>query len=412
MNILQVNKFFYVKGGAARYFIELSKLLKNQGHNVAFMSTTDQRKQSKIQRKWGDNFIDYLSISDMKWKYLHYYIPRIFFSPKCNQIISEIINKYKINLVHIHNIYHQISPSIIWVCKKNNLPLISSIHDYHLISINNHLFHDGKICEITKPNKFYKGFIHKCFNNSYFYTLVEIIEKYFNLILPWERKRVDIYIAPSKFMQNKLIEYGIPSEKIRYLTHFVNYQEYKPVYRDKNYVLYFGRLSAEKGLDFLINTVSKRPKIKLKIAGTGSEEKRLRNLVRNKKIKNVQFLGFKNGNLLKKIIQECRFTVLPSLWYEVFGLSILESFASGKPVLASDIGGIPEVVENGYNGFLFKPGDSNNLLNQLDRLWENLSLTRKLGIQARLTVEKKYGPEIHYRNLMNIYSDAIKLNLK
>ena len=410
MNILQINKFFYVKGGAARYFIELSKLLKNQGHNVVYLSTTDQRKQSKLWYKWGANFINYLSINDIRLENLPYYLARIFFSQKCNQIMSEIIKNYKINLVHIHNIYHQIPPSIIRECKKNNLPVIFTIHDYHLISVNNHMFHNGKICEITKPNKFYKGIFHKCQKDSFFYSLIEVLEKYFNLIIPWERKLVDIYITPSKFMQDKLIEYGIPSEKVRFLSHFVNYHEYKPVYKDGYYVLYFGRLSAEKGLDFLINTVSRRPEIKLKIAGTGSEEKRLRDLVSNKKIKNVQFLGFKSGNILKKIIQECKFTILPSLWYEVFGLSILESFASGKPVLASDIGGIPEIIENGYNGFLFKPGDGNNLLNQLDRLWKDTSLCRKLGVQARQTVEKKYGPEKHYRNLMKIYNDAIKIN--
>src|SRR3989338_3153067 len=330
-----------------------------------------------------------------------------FFYYRRRNLVVDVMNMNKIYSIIFYYFRHNL---ITFLGKKNNLPVIFTIHDYHLISVNNHMFHNGKICEITKPNKFYKGIFHKCQKDSFFYSLIEVLEKYFNLIIPWERKLVDIYITPSKFMQDKLIEYGIPSEKVRFLSHFVNYHEYKPVYKDGYYVLYFGRLSAEKGLDFLINTVSRRPEIKLKIAGTGSEEKRLRDLVSNKKIKNVQFLGFKSGNELKKIIQECKFTILPSFWNEVFGLSILESFASGKPVLASDIGGIPEIIENGYNGFLFKPGDGNNLLNQLDRLWKDTSLCRKLGVQARQTVEKKYGPEKHYRNLMKIYNDAIKIN--
>ena len=259
----------------------------------------------------------------------------------------------------------------------------------------------------TKPYRYYKAIFHKCVKNSYLASFTEVLEKYIHFWFGWERNYIDYYIVPSEFMKNKLIKYGFPSKKISYLPHFVDCDKYKQNYDKGHYILYFGRLSPEKGVNFLINSMKTLKHIQLIIIGRGdvTYEKILREQARN--MENIKFLGFMDGTSLKKIINNSRFTILPSLWFEVFGLSLLESFASGKTVIASNIGGIPEIVKDGFNGLLFEPGNIKDCAEKINKLWNNPSLCREMGKNARNYVEKNFGPEEHYEKLMAIYQKAI-----
>ena len=332
MNILQINKFFYIRGGAARYFFEVSRLLSRKKHCISFFSMMDNKNKKNY---WSKYFVS--NLSPVKFD-------RMFYSFEVNHQLSGLLTDCPVEVAHLHSLYHQLCPSLLLEFKKRNIPVIQTVHDYHLISLNYNLFHNGKICEVTCPNLFYKAILHKCMKNSYLYSFIEVTEKYFQYFAGWERNLVDFFIAPSLFMKNKLIEYGIIENKIIHLPYFIDTEKYQPEYSDKGYILYFGRLSPEKGLSFLIDVMDKLPKIKLLVVGCGDEEHNLKIKVSKLKLSNIKFAGFKDGEELRSLIQNARFIVLPSLWYDVAPISILEAAACGKPVLASNIRGIPETV--------------------------------------------------------------------
>ena len=392
-------------GGVDRYFFDLADLFKKKGDKIAFFSM-----QSNLNRKsiWSKYFVSNVSYENQDILSKLKFTGRLLYSREAKNKINELLEVFKPEIVHIQSIYHQISPSVISEIKKRNIPMVQSIGDFHLVAPNYNLFHSGKICETTKPNKFYKAYFHKCVKGSYFASFIEVFEKYLHYYLGWERNYIDYFIVPSQFTRNKLIEYGLGKEKIIYLPHFIEVKPYAPNYFHGNYSLYFGRLSEEKGLFLLLDVMNMLPHVQLKIVGRGPQEKRLKEKIKLLKLKNVQMCGFLDGYKLKKIIEKCRFTILPSIWYEVFGLSILESFACGKPVIASDIGGIPELIRDGYNGFLFKPGDAQDLIRKIINLWDNPDLNKTLGKNAREFTRKNFNPEVHYEKLFELYKQTLK----
>ena len=400
MHILQINKFYHIVGGVEQYFFNLSKLLQSKGHKIAYFSVLDRLNKKTA---WSKFFRSNISLDRIDLKNLPKIMGGIFYSIETRNKISILSDNFQPDLVHIHNIYHHISPSILLEIKRRNIPIVMTVHDYHLISPNYHMFHNNNICEITKTNNFYKAIFHKCVKDSYLASLIEAIEKYISYILGWEKNYIDYFIVPSKFLRKKLIEYGFPSSKIIHLSHFIDFREYKLQFESGNYILYFGRLSPEKGINYLIGAMKLLPKVKLIIAGKGDEEY-------ESERENVKFVGFKEGSALKKLIANSRFTVLPSLWYEVAPISILESFASGQPVIASNIGGIPEVIKNGQTGYLFEPGNMADLVDKINKLWNNPMLCQKLGKHAREYVKKHFGQEEHYEKLMRIYKKVISKN--
>ncbi len=403
MKILQVNKFFYVRGGSSRYFFETSNLLQSYGHEIAYFSMRCPRNEKS---EWSKYFVDYILFNDIEPRQYIKVVLKMFYSFEARRKLSKLLDEFKPDIVHLHSIYHHLSPSIIFELKNRNIPIVQTVHDYHLISPNHTLFHDGKICEVTKPNHYYKAIFHKCVKKSYIASLAEALEQYTYYFLNIN-KYVDTFIAPSRFLANKLIEYGIDKNKIQILHSFCDIQNFKPNFNEGIYILYFGRLSPEKGLNYLFKAMKFLPNVPIKIVGIGSMEEELKRMVIDLRLKNVEFLGFQNGEKLKQLISKSKFTILPSVCYEIFPLSVLEAFTSGKPVIGSEIGGIPESVKNGYDGFLFEPGNAEDLAEKISYLWSHPALCREMGRNAREYVEKNFGPEEHYEKLMDIYKMAI-----
>ena len=207
------------------------------------------------------------------------------------------------------------------------------------------------------------------------------------------------------------MEAGIPQRKIisiPYLPRFHKAITAKPDMTAGKYVLYFGRLSEEKGIETLIRGVGCLPKIKLKIAGEGPQRECLEKIVTSMHLTNVEFIGFLEQNQLTRTISNCRFTILPSMWNEAFGLSIVESFWHGKPVVGSKIGAIPKLIISNRNGLLFEPGNIKDCAGKIDQLWNDKKLCKKLGLQAQQDAVKFYDTKKHYAKLMAVYRQTIK----
>lgn len=411
MKIIQIHRYCHMVGGAERYFFEVSKLLKDNGHDIAFFSMQDKINDNS---QWNKYFVSSVSFGDKSIYSRLRLVERILYAGEVRRKIKELLKTFHPDVVHIHDLNIFITPFILQEIKKYKIPIIITIHDYQMLNLAcGSLFHGGKICEVTKKRNFYKAIFHRCIPDSFLFCSLFVIAQY---IYHFSRLYdcVDYFIAPSRFMRDKLIEYGFDSKKIVHLPYFIDTSEYKEKASNRNnYILYFGRLVPEKGIHNLIEAMKYRPHIKLIIAGGADKynetyEKRLK--LQSRKMKNIQFAGFQGGNKLKRLIAESRFAVLPSLWYENLPNSILESFAYGKPVIASNIGGISELVKDGYNGLLFEPGSVTDLVEKIQTLWNDKKFCDELAKNARNYVVKNFSPKEHYKRFMEIYKMAIERN--
>ncbi|MBI2616835.1 glycosyltransferase family 4 protein [Candidatus Gottesmanbacteria bacterium] len=406
MRVLQVNKFYHIVGGTDRNFLELSSLLTKKKNRVALFSMKDNRNYSS---PWEKYFVSNVDLSKKDFLNSLKVISRIFYSLEAKKKINLLLDDFKPDIAHVHQIYHHISPSILLELKKRNIPIVHTVSDYHLISPHhNNLFHNGKICEVSKVRRFYNTVLHKCVKDSYLASFVEAVEQYFHRLFGFYSNTIDYYIAPSRFLEKKLIEYNIPERKICHIPYFIHADKYEPDFTPGRYVLYFGRLSSEKGLLFLTHVIEKLPKIKFKIIGDGIEKDNLVKIKNQKQLNNLEIISrFIPENELKGYIRKSRFTILPSESYEIFGISPLEAFALGKLVVTSDMGALPEVNRDGETGFVFQSGKVNNCIEKISKLWYDKQLCKRLGKNARNYVEKYFGPEEHYEKLMAIYKEAI-----
>jgi len=409
MKILQINKFYHIVGGVDRYFLELSKLLSEKGHDIVPFS---MQHPLNYKTRWSKYFVPHSAFDTVKLSNgIHNFIQMIY-NIEARRRISALLDTFPADVAHVHQIYHHISPSILFELKRRRIPIVHTVGDYHLISPHhNNLYHNGNICEVSKVKKFYKTVFHKCIKESYLASVAEATEQYVHHYLGFYQNTIDYYISPSAYLTKKLIEYQIPQEKIVQIPYFVYANSFKINDADRRYVLYFGRLSSEKGLDFLLTVAKLIPEIPIKIIGSGSEGVNLLKRVFKDQLKNVEVINrFIPENTLRKYVAECSFTVFPSLSYEIFGISLLESFASGKPVITSRIGAFPEIVEDGIEGFLFETGNIRLCVKQIQKLWSDNTLCKTLGENARKRAVKQYNPQDHYDKLIALYHKVVRQN--
>jgi len=403
INVLQINKFFYLKGGSERYFFSLSDLLTTKKINVSYFSMNDKNNFTSIYSEFFLKPIDFYNHS--AFDKLVYAINAIY-SVTASKKLQGLINKFAPNIAHLHLYHHHMSPSIVRTLRKNDIPVVYTAHDLKLICPNYKMLNKNKVCEKCKTNRYYYCTINKCIKNSLPQSIVVTIEMYLHY---WIKTHdlINIIITPSKFYYDKFIEYGYEKNKLKYIPNFVDLDNYKPNFEHKNYCLYFGRLSEEKGLITLIEA-AKKTKCQLIIAGTGPIENEIRKKMDQDQINNVKLVGYKTGDELKELICNSRFVVVPSEWYENAPYSILEANAYGKPVIASKIGGLPEMVDDGYSGLLFEPGNSEELAEKINYLYNNPGKIIEFGKSAREKVEINNNKEIHYEKIMEVYNSLLK----
>jgi glycosyltransferase involved in cell wall biosynthesis len=368
MRILQVNKFYYPRGGADKYFINLSQALERAGNEVAIFSMAHPKN---LPSDFSSYFVSRISFNNGSWRDKFKIPVRIIYNFEAKKKFQKLINDFQPDIIHIHNIYHQISPSILDTAKKSGIPVVMHLHDYKLICPNYQLFVNGEICEACKPQRYYKCTQKKCLKNSRTKSLLATIEIYLhNSVWKIYKRNINLFIAPSVFMKQKITEFGWPADKIKVIINpfspELNINKNEEAVPEENYLLYFGRLSKEKGLTTLLEAAV-ATNSQLKFAGHGPEEENLKKYTQDKKI-DAEFLGFKEGKELLKIILKAKTVIIPSLWYENMPLSLLEALSLGKLVIASNIGGIPEIIKDGENGLLFKPGNISDLIAKIKLL--------------------------------------------
>ena len=412
MKLLIVNTYHYIRGGDCRLSFDIAYLLKQAGHKVHFFSMQGDnnflcpdecyfvRHINYRDAIRGKNPINALRVS---W--------RSIYSTEAKKNVARLLDDIRPDLAHLHSIRHHLTKSILPELKKRNIPVVWTLHDYKEICPNTS-FYDGKnICEKCFGERYSNVIWNRCKKGSLGASLITYIEAKVNRSLKFQ-KCVDLYISPSKFLKNKFIEYGYDQKKIVHLPNFMVLDEFNPHYDFEDYLLFIGRLEREKGLKTLIKGFGKKSdgkSLKLKIAGTGSMENELKDYIKKKKINDIEFVGFKQGQELEDLTKKAKAIVIPSEWYENYPYSGLEAMAYGKPVIGSRIGGIPEQVEDGVTGFLFEPFNPVDLAAKINLL--NIMPEEKIkemGRRGREKVEKENNSAIYLKRITEIYERVIE----
>lgn len=401
------NWTWYPSGGDWTYIESICKLYEMNGHNIIPFSVHDIRNFPTPYEKYFLDKVDYKAFyNKIPLKIGLQAAINSIYSIEAKKKLKLLLSENKIDIAQLNNITGYQTPSIIPVLKKSNIPIVWRILDYRLICPNSTLLSDDKICEDCFKHKYYNCILKKCKKKSFLASTLLAIENYVYFLLPIYND-VDIFLFQSEFTRDMFVKFGYDVKRTLIIKNPYDFSNVKPIYNSKKYILYFGRLSKEKGILTLLKAMKNIPDIELKVVGSGPDLSNYLNYIDTNKIKNVNFLGPKWNKELEPIIKDCEFVVVPSEWNEPSGYVVLQSFSYGKPVLVSNIGGLKDIVTDNYNGLLFEPGNAVDLSQKIIILHSNKDLIRKLGANGRNSLEEDHNPKHYYQESITIFNKLI-----
>jgi glycosyltransferase involved in cell wall biosynthesis len=407
MNILVANWTWFPSGGDWTYVENLTELYQANGHKVIPFAMHDDRNFETPYQKYFVSNINYKSLNAKKslsggLKVLS----KSIYSNEAKTYLNKLLDEVDIQLAHLNLIHHYITPSILEVLKKRNIPIIWTLHDYTPICPEGTFISNDNVCEACKGGKFYNTVLNKCKKNSFLASSLAAMENYIHHFKEYYNN-VDYFICPSIFSYQKYKEFNFFNNKLRQLYHGYNYVEPNEdlilnEISDEKFILFVGRLEKIKGTHTLLKAMQKNPKIRLKIIGDGTEDANLRAFASKNELINVEFLGKKDKHDVLKLIKKSAFLICPSECYEVLGFTIVEAMLIGKPVIGANIGAIPETVIDGITGHLFEPKNDSELAEKISLLYHNEALINKLGSNAKIHASKLFNPQKHFEGLKAI----------
>ena len=371
MKILMINKFLHPNGGSETYIFRLGDYLKSQGHEVQYFG------MEHAGRCVGNRVNAYTSDMDFhggsKLSKLTYPIKTIY-SSEARKKLRLVLEDFRPDVCHLNNFNYQLTPSILleiakWKREGHPCRVVYTAHDLQLVCPNHMCSNPntGENCEKCLGGHFLNCMKGRCIHGSLAKSAVGTLEA-----VLWNGcgvyKNIDVIICCSEFLKTKMDTNPLFAGKTVAIHNFVDRISYEKAEK-KDYVLYFGRFSREKGIDTLIQVCKALPEIPFIFAGTGPLEEEIAG------VPNIQNVGFQRGQALETLIREARFSVYPSEWYENCPFSVMESQMYGTPVLGANIGGIPELIEPGKTGELFESGNAAQLKEKIQALWKNRELT-------------------------------------
>lgn len=406
MRILHVNKFFDLLGGAEIYTHRLMDAQREQGHEVHVFSTQADKNLPSDDKKYfvTRNTLDKWEgpVRDAK-KALQF-----IWNREAELAMRRLLKEVKPDIVHVHNIYHHLSTSILRPIRQFGIPCVQTLHDYKLACPNYKMYTNGAVCERCKGGNYLNAIKNNCVFASVPGNLLVAFEMGMTKMRQTYEKTMSAFICPSKFMKEKMEDWGEPASKLVYAPNPVKVSD-EPVPRGGGYILYAGRLSNEKGVASFLQAAVQIPELQVKIAGRGPEEAALQMIVREAGAKNVEFLGFQSPDALALIRAKAEALVVPSIWYENAATTLLEGMADGLPCIATRVGGNPELIEDGEDGWLVTPGDVKEWVATLQGFLRTPAEERKRrGLSARRKILQTRTWAIHLKDLDQIYLDAIQ----
>jgi glycosyltransferase involved in cell wall biosynthesis len=403
MRILFCNKYNFAFSGTEMYLFEVMELLRAQGHEVALFSMSDARGQTT---PYDPHFVPHVDFKSEPgfWRRARQ-LPRAIYSSQARQKIRGMIREFRPDIAHVRNIYHHLTPSILWELKAHGIPVLHHLNDFKLLCPSYNMVSKGESCERCKGGAFWHTLPSNCYAGMGA-RIALTAEAYAHRWIRSYQRCVDLFLAPSKFVRDKFVEHGWDGCRFRELPHFQRAHDLVQAASVPDApLLYFGRLSPEKGVDDLLRAMQHTPELHLVIAGDGPQKAELQKLQADLRLSNVEFVGNVSAEERDRLIRRSRFTVLPSHAYETLGKTILESYAEGRPVVASDLGSRREFVRDGETGLLYRCGDVNQLVQSIRMLAANPEIS--MGRAGWEFVRERHTPEGHYAALFGFYEELI-----
>jgi glycosyltransferase involved in cell wall biosynthesis len=389
MKILLVHNSYQHHGGEDVVFRQEKELLEAAGHEVF---TYEKSNQTALEEAHHSRLLlgahSIWAISSRKE-------------------FRDILQQLRPDIVHVHNTFVMISPSIYSTCKEEGVPVVQTLHNYRLVCPAATLFRDGRICEECVGGGIWRGVLHGCYRDSRAATAtVALMLTTHRLLGTWEHL-IDRYIALTEFCRTKFVAAGLPNEKISVKPNFVPVD---PGERSNlgHFALFVGSLSDAKGAWTLLHAwQTNKLSIPLRIVGDGPLKEELVTFARRNQLTNVSFTGQLPHSRVLNLMKKARCLVFPSEWYEPFGLTLLEAFACGLPVICSSIESLQDLVRSDDTGLLFKAGNSQDLAEKIQWAWRHPAEMRVIGKNARREYRSKYTAEQNYESLMKIYEQTL-----
>lgn len=403
MRICLVNTYHYRRAGDSTYTFDLADLLRSRGHEVFHFAMKHRYNASCPEEQFFVDYMDYRDISESAGPLsrLRAFM-RSVYSREARSKFDALLENTRPDIIHLQNFRRHLTFSILGPALRRQIPVVFTAHDYDPVCPNSLFFADDEVCEICGGRHYFRALGRRCKQGSLGGTAAVVLESYFVKAMRYFNG-IDRIVTPSAFARAKFIECGLSPERIEVINNFIDTSSFEARYGGGDYVVFFGRLAAEKGIDVLIEAVGEIGDVRVVIAGEGPMRDRLEARRAETGADNVEFLGYVDRVDLLPLIGGSMFVVVPSIWYENFPYNILESFALGKTVIGSDIGGIPEMVRDGETGYLVRPHDSRALADRIVRLARDDALRERMGRNARAVVENEFSAGIHYEKLMALY---------
>lgn len=406
MNILVVNWTWYPSGGDWTYVESIVDIYTQKGHHVIPFSMKDDRN---FKTPYADYFIeniDYKKINKRSISAGIKVLAKSIYSTEAQKNLEQLLSTVKIDFAHINVIHHYITPAILKILKDRNIPIIWTLHEYTPICPESTFISHDEICERCFGGAFYNCVTHSCKKNSYLASTVAALENYVHQYLDYYAF-VDHFICPSVFVYNKFKQFNFHTEKLVQLYHGYDYAEIDAAKKKdratgERYIVFVGRLEKIKGAHTVLNAIKNCRDINLKIIGTGTQEKALKEFKEKNELTNVTFEGKKSKKETLKIINDADFLICASEWYEVLGFTVVEAMALGKPVIGSDIGAIPEMVVHNHTGLLFEAGNDEQLTSSIKQLYNNARQIEQMGKNAQQHICALINTEKHFEGLQKL----------
>lgn len=314
--------------------------------------------------------------------------------------IEDVVAEFKPNVIHSHNTFPLISPSIYWAAERHRIPIVQTLHNFRLFCLQAMFLRDGRICEDCIGKLPWKGVVKRCYRDSYSQSAVLFSSTAVHRMLGTYQSKVTRYIALNEFCKQVFIRAGLPADKIRVKPNFVDLRE--PRHGQRENPIFVGRLSPEKGIVILEEAVGGDSGLSIDVVGTGPLEHQLQ------KTQNMRLHGWLSPRATYDMMLNASYLVMPSIWYENFPRTLVEAFACGLPVIASNLGAMADIIVDGETGLLFQPGSSEDLRRKMQWANANPGAIKHMGERARTMYETKYSPQTNLNQLIAIYQDAMQ----
>lgn len=402
MRILLCSNFFYRRGGDCAYLIALQELLERHGHETAVFSMRHPQNLPCAQDPYFVDFIDYAESNRSRNPVVvAEVLARSIWSRQARRRISCLIADWAPDVAHFQNIHAYLTPSIVAPLRQAKIPIVWSLHDFKLLCPESHFLSGNRICEECRGGRFWRCAVNRCKKFSRAASSVAALEAY---IHRWAGvgRHGENFIAPSEFVKAKFVEFGYPAERFTVLPHFL---QGAPAARTGvgTYGLYAGTLMSFKGVGTLLRALAQAPPHPFHVLGDGPLRAEYEQQARALGLKLVSFRGFLSGAELAAELSAAAYAVVPSECYETFSFAAQEPLARGVPVVAANLGALPELVRDGETGLLFPAGDAAALAERIERIWGDAALREALGRRARALLSVKCDPDAYLNTLMALY---------